>query len=348
VEKTQLCQGNIIALGQQNVFRFHHPAEAERLRHSTPKEKRKQRVFTPDISSLNSSNDDLLKEEKKRLEEKLQLERNRVQEEMHQLNSSLQAEREALEEQKVKYSTLMEEEKKRLQQLKEEVTEKETQLREHQEKILEHEQTLHNLGTSSPQLSTEKQQVQTQLIDPQTINIHDQQQSNTLQPKHLENKEKQPTLEREETHLQLQRRYSSPTRQPNLFRSNMKEYLSTRHDLSQLPQVEVSDDGVCSGFLIKQGEVVKNWKKRFFVFSPSYRTFTYFNDHTQKSMKGIIYFDAIQSIWCDAYDGDASWMHKFYIKTHQRTYNIRAQTHNVMRVWLDILSTTQIEDAEMS
>jgi hypothetical protein len=145
-----------------------------------------------------------------------------------------------------------------------------------------------------------------------------------------------------------QRQLLHPTRQPSRFRSNMKEYLSSKHNLSCLQRhIEVSDDGVCRGYLIKQGELVKDWKKRFFVFDPSRRTFTYYSDHTQKQMKGIIYFDAIQSVWCGAYDGATKWMHKFYIQTHQRKYKIKAETHDVMRAWHDILSTT-LEDADTS
>lgn len=127
----------------------------------------------------------------------------------------------------------------------------------------------------------------------------------------------------------------------------MRDYLATRHDLSRLTQLDVTEDGICRGFLIKQGEMVKNWKKRYFVFDPKARNFTYYTDHNKKQVKGIIYFDAIQSVWSEAKVG-TDWSHKFYIKTPQRTYHVRAQTLAVMRAWLDILLTTQIDNVELS
>ena len=164
------------------------------------------------------------------------------------------------------------------------------------------------------------------------------------QHEQLELEQKLPELQ----HQLEQRKLSTPTRQPSMvFKSNMREHLSKKHDLSKLPQLEVTEDGICRGFLIKQGEVVRNWKKRYFVFNPCNRTFTYYTDHTLKHVKGIIYFDAIQRVWSEDKTSVTDWSHKFYIKTIQRVYNIRAQTMATMKAWIDIVETTQIDNVSI-
>ena len=131
---------------------------------------------------------------------------------------------------------------------------------------------------------------------------------------------------------------------PSPLALNLKKYLEANHDLEACPQVQVDVDGVFSGFLIKQGEVVKNWKKRFFVFNPHKRTLTYFTDHTRKNVKGIIYFDGIRLVYEDKATGEGvkEWNHTFHICTDMRNYHIRAQTKAVMRIWMDLLLSTKI------
>ena len=124
----------------------------------------------------------------------------------------------------------------------------------------------------------------------------------------------------------------------------LNKYLEANHDLEACSQVLVDVDGVFSGFLIKQGEVVKNWKKRFFVFNLHKRTLTYFTDHTRKNVKGIIYFDGIRLVYEDKATGEGvkEWNHTFHICTDMRNYHIRAQTKAVMRIWMDLLLSTKI------
>eukprot|EP00736_Rhodelphis_marinus_P010304 Rmarinus@m.2661 len=40
------------------------------------------------------------------------------------------------------------------------------------------------------------------------------------------------------------------------------------------------------GYLLKEGHLKKNWKKRWFVVSPS--EITYYEDHTKKRLKGSV------------------------------------------------------------
>jgi hypothetical protein len=91
--------GNIITLGQHNVFKFHHPVEAKHLDLSTPKEKRKHNVFQYDTGC---SNDELLSQERKKFEE------------LFQAQAQAQAGKEALEEQKQQCTQLVQEHGKQL------------------------------------------------------------------------------------------------------------------------------------------------------------------------------------------------------------------------------------------
>lgn len=43
-----------------------------------------------------------------------------------------------------------------------------------------------------------------------------------------------------------------------------------------------------SGWLVKRGQVVKNWKSRWFVLDPDARTLTYYTDETGFVAKGAI------------------------------------------------------------
>ncbi|TFJ99620.1 obscurin-like protein 1 [Platysternon megacephalum] len=98
----------------------------------------------------------------------------------------------------------------------------------------------------------------------------------------------------------------------------------------------------CRGFLIKMGGKIKTWKKRWFVFDRSKRTFTYYADKHETKLKGVIYFQAIEEVYYDhlknAYKSPNPLL-TFSVKTHDRIYYMVAPTPEAMRIWMDVIVT---------
>nr|XP_042709706.1 pleckstrin homology-like domain family B member 2 isoform X15 [Chrysemys picta bellii] len=98
----------------------------------------------------------------------------------------------------------------------------------------------------------------------------------------------------------------------------------------------------CRGFLIKMGGKIKTWKKRWFVFDRSKRTFSYYADKHETKLKGVIYFQAIEEVYYDhlknAYKSPNPLL-TFSVKTHDRIYYMVAPTPEAMRIWMDVIVT---------
>ncbi|XP_064413482.1 pleckstrin homology-like domain family B member 2 [Latimeria chalumnae] len=135
----------------------------------------------------------------------------------------------------------------------------------------------------------------------------------------------------------------------------LTRYLTTRKDDFDLRgHVESSGHSVetcyhvlltettCRGFLVKMGGKIKTWKKRWFVFDRTRRTFSYYVDKHETRLKGVIYFQAIEEVYYDHLKN----AHKspnpsltFSVKTHDRIYYMVAPSPEAMRIWMDVIVT---------
>ncbi|XP_074854833.1 pleckstrin homology-like domain family B member 2 isoform X2 [Carettochelys insculpta] len=98
----------------------------------------------------------------------------------------------------------------------------------------------------------------------------------------------------------------------------------------------------CRGFLIKMGGKIKTWKKRWFVFDRSKRTFSYYADKHETKLKGVIYFQAIEEVYYDHLKNankSPNPLLTFSVKTHDRIYYMVAPTPEAMRIWMDVIVT---------
>ncbi|XP_069745585.1 pleckstrin homology-like domain family B member 1 isoform X2 [Narcine bancroftii] len=98
----------------------------------------------------------------------------------------------------------------------------------------------------------------------------------------------------------------------------------------------------CRGFLVKMGGKIKTWKKRWFVFDRTKRTFSYYADKHETKLKGVIYFQAIEEVYYDHLKN----AHKspkplltFSVKTRDRIFYMVAPSPETMRIWMDVIVT---------
>uniref|UniRef100_A0A8C5RH67 PH domain-containing protein n=2 Tax=Elapidae TaxID=8602 RepID=A0A8C5RH67_LATLA len=47
------------------------------------------------------------------------------------------------------------------------------------------------------------------------------------------------------------------------------------------------------------GGRIKTWKKRWFTFDRQKRVLAYYTDKEETKLKGVIYFQAIEEVYCD-------------------------------------------------
>lgn len=96
---------------------------------------------------------------------------------------------------------------------------------------------------------------------------------------------------------------------------------------------------VIKGHLTKQGSVRKNWLERWFVLDIRKGTLTYYatmNEDPANCKGEILLKDITRAIHLVSEAQKGS--HKFSIITKGRTYNVQADTHNAMRVWMEAVN----------
>lgn len=98
----------------------------------------------------------------------------------------------------------------------------------------------------------------------------------------------------------------------------------------------------CRGYMTKMGGRIKTWRKRWFVFNRTKRSFLYFsNEKDEGKPKGGMYFQAIQEVYFDhlrQYKSPNPNL-TFCVKTRERTYFLVAPSPEAMRIWMDVIVT---------
>uniref|UniRef100_A0A673V045 PH domain-containing protein n=2 Tax=Suricata suricatta TaxID=37032 RepID=A0A673V045_SURSU len=113
------------------------------------------------------------------------------------------------------------------------------------------------------------------------------------------------------------------------------------HNIDACYHVSITEK-TCRGFLIKMGGKIKTWKKRWFVFDRSKRTFSYYADKHEAKLKGVIYFQAIEEVYYDHLKNankSPNPLLTFSVKTHDRIYYMVAPSPEAMRIWMDVIVT---------
>nr|XP_018908632.1 PREDICTED: myosin-J heavy chain [Bemisia tabaci] len=129
------------------------------------------------------------------------------------------------------------------------------------------------------------------------------------------------------------------------FRSG--ETLDLRqHIISAGHQVELCqhitlDSTSCRGYLQKMTSRFHNWNKRWFLFDRTTRVFSYYSDSSEKKLRGVTHFPAIEEVYVDHLNSVKSPHPNltFVVKTKGRTYYLMARTPESMRIWVDVIFT---------
>lgn len=127
--------------------------------------------------------------------------------------------------------------------------------------------------------------------------------------------------------------------------SSLKEYLdSTGIDHQSDRDVRVSDTQCC-GYMVKQGQVRKSWKKRWFVLDLTKKYLAYFETEKADSPKGAISCKAITRVYEHRNCGKNKRHFLFCVDTPDRTYTMNAPSEQSMNIWMTCLnmSPTAIE-----
>ncbi|XP_069493286.1 pleckstrin homology-like domain family B member 2 isoform X2 [Ambystoma mexicanum] len=151
-----------------------------------------------------------------------------------------------------------------------------------------------------------------------------------------------------ETEIKMRERQRAQTRPLTRYLPVKKEDFDLRshiesagHNVETCYHVSVTEK-TCRGFLVKMGGKIKTWKKRWFVFDRSKRTFSYYADKHETKLKGVIYFQAIEEVYYDHLKNahkSPNPLFTFSVKTHDRIYYMVAPTPEAMRIWMDVIVT---------
>ncbi|XP_038065292.1 pleckstrin homology-like domain family B member 1 [Patiria miniata] len=168
----------------------------------------------------------------------------------------------------------------------------------------------------------------------------------------LEHQLREETLMREElvqTQVRMREKQRSAQSRP------LTRFLPiTSHDFDLRAHIENAGHNVemcqeatlsrntCRGYMIKMGGRIKTWRRRWFVFNRTKRSFLYFSsDRDESRPKGGMYFQAIQDVYFDHLRPHKSPdpVLTFCIKTKERTFFLVAPTAEAMRIWMDVIVT---------
>ena len=105
----------------------------------------------------------------------------------------------------------------------------------------------------------------------------------------------------------------------------------------EIPDDVHVDKYTCSGFMIKLGRVHRNWLRRWFVFSLTTKTVTYYTAQNEKKVKGSFRLqDIIQAVEERTPETTHPTLH---VVTPRRTYHFRCESAPGLSVWLDIINS---------
>ncbi|XP_063690073.1 pleckstrin homology domain-containing family A member 1-like isoform X2 [Bolinopsis microptera] len=130
-----------------------------------------------------------------------------------------------------------------------------------------------------------------------------------------------------------------------LIMNNIPEPFSPRPsvdsdtDLSEVPSDILNAPIVREGYLIKQGQKIKNWKRRWFTLSSSALTY---REEESTAAKGIIYMAEVILARRSCKYPDKKFL--FEVITKKRTYYMMASSQDEMTTWTDALTTILIPE----
>ncbi|KAK3742222.1 hypothetical protein QZH41_008996 [Actinostola sp. cb2023] len=119
--------------------------------------------------------------------------------------------------------------------------------------------------------------------------------------------------------------------------TSLQDYLhSTGVNFSKESTVKVTDTH-CSGYMIKRGQVHKNWRKRWFVLDLTKRCLAYFEHEKSQHPKGAISYQSITQVYRQR-DTEKKKRCLFYVDTPGRTFAIQPPNERCMDIWMACLT----------
>lgn len=118
------------------------------------------------------------------------------------------------------------------------------------------------------------------------------------------------------------------------------------HNPESCPHLRVSG-GYCRGPLVKMGGRIKTWRKRWFCFDRQARRLAYYADKEESKLKGVIYFQAIEEVYCDhlrCASKSPNPLLTFCVKTYERLFYMVAPNPEAMRIWMVVIGTAADEN----
>ncbi|XP_026578591.1 pleckstrin homology-like domain family B member 3 [Pseudonaja textilis] len=136
-------------------------------------------------------------------------------------------------------------------------------------------------------------------------------------------------------------------REPKPAAFDLRKHLeASGHSVETCQHVRVTGKS-CKGYLVKMGGRIKTWKKRWFTFDRQKRVLAYYTDKEETKLKGVIYFQAIEEVYCDhlrsAFKSPNPKL-TFCVKTYDRLFCMVAPSPEAMRIWMDAIVTAAEEN----
>lgn len=126
--------------------------------------------------------------------------------------------------------------------------------------------------------------------------------------------------------------------------SSLKDYLdSTLTDIDYESEKDISvSEYKCCGYMVKQGQVRRNWKKRWFELDLAKKYLAYFETDKADNPKGAISCKAITRVYEHRKCGKSKREFLFCVDTPDRTYTMYAPSEHSMKIWMTCLTCLTI------
>lgn len=120
--------------------------------------------------------------------------------------------------------------------------------------------------------------------------------------------------------------------------NSLKEYLDSEGiDLGSEKDVIVTESRCC-GYMVKQGQVRRSWKRRWFVLDLTRKCLAYFETEKADIPKGAISCKAITRVYEHKKCGKSKNRFLFCVDTPDRTYTMYAPSEQSMNIWITCLT----------
>lgn len=120
--------------------------------------------------------------------------------------------------------------------------------------------------------------------------------------------------------------------------NSIKEYLHSEGiDFRSEKDVQVTESQCC-GYMVKQGQVRRNWKRRWFVLDLTKKYLAYFETEKADSPKGAISCKTITRVYEHKKCGKSKHQFLFCVDTPGRTYTMYTPSEQSMKIWMTCLT----------